>query len=340
MRLSSAIKTIMFHTGIMALARRRAKSNTVAILRYHAIVEPEKNYYASPLICLAPDIFEVQVRYLMDHYNVVSLDTVADCIISNKLFPERAVVLTFDDGYRDNYLAYQILNRYRVTGTFYVTAGCIDSDEPLWLFEVTYLINSTKNLSLELNLNGNKIFFPLKSISNKRLCIRKIIEIVKSNNLKTREELRMQLRNQIEDIFDLYRKAKEVMLSWEQLKEMSDNGMEIGAHTLTHLNLPNAEHQDAVQEIRECKKLIEEKTKRPVQHFSFPNGGSYSYYNDSIKKAVKDAGYITSTTSNNGVVGLNSDLLELNRIRIVNNLPEITYQIDCEPIVDKIFGTA
>ena len=97
---------------------------------------------------------------------------------------------------------------------------------------------------------------------------------------------------------------------------------------MTHLNLPNADYPDAVREINECKEILEEKIGVPVRHFSYPNGGNYAYYNESIKKMVKKAGYITSTTSNNGIAGLQSNLYELKRIRITNNLPEIIYQVD------------
>ncbi len=84
--------------------------------------------------------------------------------------------------------------------------------------------------------------------------------------------------------------------------------------------------------------MIEQKTGYPALHFSYPNGGNYEYYNDSVTEAVKKSGYVTSTTSNNGVIDLKSDLFELSRIRITNYLPEIIYQVDCEPIFTKIPG--
>ena len=70
---------------------------------------------------------------------------------------------------------------------------------------------------------------------------------------------------------------------------LSDNGMTIGGHTMTHLNLPNADYKDAAYEIRECKKLIEKNTGKQVRHFSYPNGGNYDYYNNIVMDIVKNA---------------------------------------------------
>ncbi len=322
----------------MSLSRRFFKTGTAAILRYHSVAEPGDNYYSSPGICITPEVFENQIRFLSENYNIVSLDTIADCIDKQQPFPEKTVVLTFDDGYRDNYQAYQIMKTYGVQGTFYIAAGCIGEGEPLWLFEIIYLVSNTAKFEFKLSVKGEDVYFLLLSKNQKKSASRKITEIIKSNNLEVREDIRAQLKDQLCDVSDLHEKSSKVMLTWEQVQEMSCNGMTVGGHTMTHLNLPNADPHDMVSEIKECKNMIEQKTGHPALHFSYPNGGNYDYYNDSVTEAVKKSGYVTSTTSNNGVIDLKSDLFELSRIRITNYLPEIIYQVDFEPIVSKISG--
>ena len=336
MKYSLQAKNMMFKTGFMSACRRLWRSSNPAILRYHSIVEPAANFYSSPSIAIAPGEFEAHIRYLSERYNIISLDVVADCISEKRPFPERAVALTFDDGYRDNFNAYRIMKKYNVQGTFYVAAGCLGEGEPLWLFEVIYLIGNTQRSSISLGVKGKNVDISLASDSKKNLAIRKITEIIKSNNLEVREKVREQLGNQTADVADFHEKASQVMLTWEQIREMSENGMAIGGHTMTHINLPNAEYEDAVREINDCKRVIEEKTGKPVRHFSYPNSGNYDYYNDSIKEIVMRAGYSTSTTSVNGLADSNSDPFELSRIRVTPNLAEVMYQMECEPIVDGI----
>lgn len=314
------------------------RQNEVAILRYHAIVEQKDNFYASPSICLSPELFEEQVQYFSKNHTVISLDEVYSCIADQRPFPEGAVVFTFDDGYRDNYNAAKILRKYGVTGTFYIAANCIDYEEPLWLFEVIYLVNRTNRVLLELVVNNTKSKFNLKNTNDRALVIREITSLIKSNTLVVRESIRDQIREQLNDVLDIDDQTKKVMLSWKQVCEMGEWGMDIGGHTLTHLNLPNAEAVDADREIIGCKKLIESKLNKVVNHFSYPNGGNYNYYNPAIMEMVKKAGYLTATTSNNGLAPLSSNPLELYRIRVTDHLAEIIYQITAEPLISSILG--
>jgi peptidoglycan/xylan/chitin deacetylase (PgdA/CDA1 family) len=122
--------------------------------------------------------------------------------------------------------------------------------------------------------------------------------------------------------------ADRVMLTWEQVKEMLQNGMIIGGHTMTHLNLPNADPPDARHEITCCREALRKKLGIPIRHFSVPNSGPYPYYNDTIKQMVKDSGYFSSVTSAHGFVDSKSDLLELRRIRTVPELYEIIATIE------------
>jgi len=173
----------------MKLCRKIRNNDQVTILRYHSISDPENNFYVSPAICLAPAIFEEQVRYISRNYNVISLDTVADCIKNKIEFEPNSVVFTFDDGYRDNFHAYKILKKYNCTGTFYIVAGCIESKEILWLFEVIYLINLTSKKQINIKADSAEFTFPLNTVQRKHYAIRKVNEIIKSNSLKIREEI-------------------------------------------------------------------------------------------------------------------------------------------------------
>ena len=153
---------------------------------------------------------------------------------------KRAVAITFDDGYQDNYTAYQILKKYGVSGTFYVVAGCIGRGEPLWLFEIIYLIYNTVREKVNIDIHDRSETLPIGSEREKYATIRTITALIKSNNRAFREGLREQLHGQLSDVTGLEERAAKIMLTWEQLREMTRDGMTIGGHTMTHLNLPNA----------------------------------------------------------------------------------------------------
>jgi peptidoglycan/xylan/chitin deacetylase (PgdA/CDA1 family) len=118
------------------------------------------------------------------------------------------------------------------------------------------------------------------------------------------------------------------MLTWEQVRQMLQNGMIVGGHTMTHLNLPNADPPDARQEISCCREALEKKLGIPIRHFSVPNSGPYPYYNDQIKQMVAASGYLSAVTSAHGFAGPESDLLELRRIRTAPELYETIATIE------------
>lgn len=335
MRITRAIKAILFYTGVFAVIRKMKPNPCVAILRYHAIVDEKENDYANPSICLSKKDFERHVKYFSRKYTVLSLDTVILALRKQEPLPANSVVFTFDDGYADNFVAAQILKKYGATGTFYLTAACIDRREPFWLSEVIYYLLHTKKTSLILNATGDaNITFRLQNAnkSQRWQMAAKLIGMIKSNNRSMREDIRRQIREQLDDV-PFENAADSIMLDWEQVRQMCDDGMSIGGHTMTHLNLPNAGRQDAEAEILECKKLLEKKLNCEIIHFSYPNSGPYKYYTKEIRNLVEQSGYMSSATSFAGFAGRDCDLFALRRVRTVPSLIETVAGVE----LDRIF---
>jgi peptidoglycan/xylan/chitin deacetylase (PgdA/CDA1 family) len=327
MFISRLLKAALFHLGFFHLLRVLFPNRRVAILRYHAVVDPQNCDYASPSICISPRDFEKHVRYFARRYRILSLDEVIDTILAGKPLPRNAVVFTFDDGYADNFAAAEILKRYNASGTFYLTVSCIDRLEPFWLFEANYLILKTQQSHLCLQVNGKPIELSLADSTQKHAAIREVVKIIKSNNRAVRETVRAQMRQQLpnENYHDA---ADRVMLAWEEVRHMLQNGMIMGGHTMTHLNLPNADPPEARDEIASCRASLEKKLSIPIRHFSVPNSGPYPYYNEAIKQMVRESGYDSAVTSAYGFVGQDSDLLQLRRIRTVPELYETIAMIE------------
>lgn len=94
----------------------------VPILTYHSI-----NYVDIGTPAVKPENFEKQIRCLKDrNYNIISLNELAVGIIENKKFPRNTVVITFDDGFKDNYAyAYPILKKYKIPATIFLISDFI-----------------------------------------------------------------------------------------------------------------------------------------------------------------------------------------------------------------------
>jgi peptidoglycan/xylan/chitin deacetylase (PgdA/CDA1 family) len=276
-------------------------------------------------ITVSPEAFEEQIQYFSKHFNTISMSTLVNCIQDRRPFPENALVLTFDDGYADNYEAAQVLHKYRLTGLFYITAGCIESTEKFWVAELRHLLEKTRHHRISIPVQDSMCTLSLSGSLEREEAIRQLTRLIKSINIQTRENIREELWKQLDDVPEF---PRNIMLTWQKLKDMVVMKMEIGGHTMTHCNLPNADIEEAWIEISTCKSLLEKQLGIEVKHFAYPNGGSVQHYNDSIKKLVYKAGFFSASTSKSGLVSFGSDLMELWRIRATENLFEILWEIE------------
>ena len=110
-----SIITIMFIIAIF-LVFANAK-NTVAVLNYHQINDVDNN-----ALTVTVKDFDDQMRYLSENnYNVITPKEMLDAFKNNAKLPDKTVIITFDDGYKDNYEnAYPILKKYNLKGTIFV----------------------------------------------------------------------------------------------------------------------------------------------------------------------------------------------------------------------------
>ena len=101
----------------------------MVVLFYHRLGSPRQ---PNPELYVRPETFEKQVKYLCKKYNVITLKEFIG-ILRNKAHPkDDCVVLTFDDGWEDNYsILYPILRKYNLPAAIFITTGLIDKKDML-----------------------------------------------------------------------------------------------------------------------------------------------------------------------------------------------------------------
>jgi len=110
--------------------------------------------------------------------------------------------------------------------------------------------------------------------------------------------------------------SKDTYLTWDQVRLMAKNNIAFGAHTKTGAYLPSIREEHLlVSEIVSSKPDIEGQIKKEVKYFCYPTGG----FNDRIKKIIRNAGYKGACTTNRGFDKLNTDVYEINRIKITDS---------------------
>lgn len=99
------------------------------------------------------------------------------------------------------------------------------------------------------------------------------------------------------------------LLSWKEVGEIAENGIEIGSHSRTHQDLSGMSAADAMREIVDSKTEIENRIGRPVRTFAYP----YGRYNAGVRKSAEEH-YAAACSTNLGKVHLGSDIHSLERI--------------------------
>ena len=330
-RLSDAVTRGLYAAGTFAASRQLLRSTSAVVLRYHSVCEhPDSPLsYIDPGLAVPLDGFDRQMRFLREHYAAVSLDEIVEAVIDGRPLPRLAVAVTFDDGYRDNHqLAFPVLAKHGIAGAFYITAGCVNKGEPMWTSRLRYYFMATRQSSLTLAGPPSKRL-DVSSPAARHASFAFTIAAIKSAGKVRGGEIFRSVETAlgVTDLAPLH----DCMMTWDEVAEMGRGGMTIGAHTLTHPNLPGLPAEEALAEIAGSKSLIEEKVKMPVLHFAYPNGRGVSHFNEPVREMVKKAGFLSSVTSINGPVYPNDDPFTLQRLGVYRkhaNLSRFAFDIE------------
>lgn len=292
---------------------RIKKPNSLLVLTYHRITdEPDLQ---DPLK-VAAETFEKQVLFLKKHYTIIFGEQLADIIKNNKPFPENSCLITFDDGWRDNYTnAFPILKKYGIPAIIFITTDYIGTNKVFWHEKLCNILTRVECDSNKLSSIRNK--WPaniLERISNilkipqpqRRPEINDLIEYLKSY---PPDEINNFIRELVA-LFDVVEEVSQpVMLSWEQVKEMSQDNICFGSHTKSHTILTQISTDKVIEELTESKEIIEKKLSKPVHFLAYPNGN----YDKNIVKIAKKSDYFVGFTCISGINYSYKSLLELKR---------------------------
>lgn len=298
--------TVLRKTGAV---HRRCKQGGVIILMLHKVDEKPD---ALPLT-ITPEIFDRILTEIGTRYPIVDLDSVFD---ENKNFhvdQELKFVITFDDGYRNNYdYAYPILKRHNAPAIIYLSLGHLEGDYFFWYEQLAIGLERTNIQSIDLTDLGSEQF----SLTNQQERENALITL----NLWLKnfsDEERMQKLQTILARLEVEDADKDVspMLSWDMVKEMQANNISFGSHTISHPILSQENRDSIANEVIDSKKLLEEKLGVPITGFAYPNGRTEDY-NVTVLECVDQAGYLHATTTIEGTNYTGEDPHQLKRINL------------------------
>lgn len=282
-----------------------SKERRVCIITYHRILEKH-----DPLLETEPDVqtFSWQMKVLSENFNVMPLHDAILAIQAGTL-PERAVCITFDDGYRSTHdLALPILQKYNLPATLFVTTAFLGEGN-MWNDRIIEAIRRLPSGQLNLQDIGMG--------RHDVLTLEDRIDLVRLINAESKYLSPRSRQDAILKLESLSGVSNEpgLMLTRDMVRTLSNAGIEIGGHTMTHPILTKLDDDAAQDEIVQNKKVLEDIIGKPLRLFAYPNGKLGKDFDQRHMAMAKRAGYVAAFSTAVGAASKKSDLFRMPRSR-------------------------
>ena len=320
-KMKQFLRLILCKSNLHHILRWGNRHNSL-ILMYHNFYKVGNDEHSN--VCINIKEFEKQIIYLKKFYNIISLEKLVNHIGMGEDIPNNAVVLTFDDGYMNNYLlAYPILEKYNIHATIFLTTSYIDKEDWLWVNKLEYIISETKSNNIKINIQKcHEIQFNLNKNENKKSAYESLKNVLK-----------LLPHNILLDVIDIIKEKLYVkvnynktpnykMLTKETINRMKKKYITFGSHTNDHKILTNLSKLEYRKEIISSKKRLEKIVKDKIIYFAYPNGN----YNRKIEDVVTKY-YRAAVTTEGNFVNKSSNLMSLSRVSVKENFDHFIWSL-------------
>jgi peptidoglycan/xylan/chitin deacetylase (PgdA/CDA1 family) len=275
-------------SGFNALARQLLRRRLV-VLCYHSVISDDAPLDPRTNIAVTTSQFELHLRELAASFTPVSAGQVIAAGYYDLPLPPRAVLVTFDDGYRNNLeLAAPLLLKYEIPAIFFVTTGLIGTRELLWTHEIVERVAAWPKTRLTSKCLG---IAELPQDDFRRVEVgRSIVDACKRMSNKHRMELLTAIRTFDFEISDHWKRELYDFMTWDEVRQLKQLGFEIGAHTIDHPILTSLCDSEMSRQLAESKQTLEREVKEKCLSVAYPNG-SVLDFSDTVIRAATDAGF-------------------------------------------------
>jgi peptidoglycan/xylan/chitin deacetylase (PgdA/CDA1 family) len=287
-------------TGFLRLLERSARRSCLLVLTYHRIGEAGASPFYRPVYSASAADFALEVRAVRDRYRVLALDE-AIALGSDQFhgLREPSALITFDDGYRDNFdLAFPILREANVPASFFLPTGFIDDPRAPWWDHIAHVIDLSEEPILRLDWPE-----PLAVELGRRprtSAIARVVRAYLDHHVTDDEAFRVHLEERAGVTLDERAIGRSLFMTWDQARTLAEAGMSIGSHAHRHLELARLSEADQRSELAESKRILERELARPIAAMAYPYGWPGTF-DETTKRLADEEGYALAFASGPGV---------------------------------------
>jgi peptidoglycan/xylan/chitin deacetylase (PgdA/CDA1 family) len=296
-----------YYCGLMKLGRWliRRSGQRLIILIYHRASEGDLHRH---------------LLYFRRHYRMLHLEEALEELYTpaeerkRKQLRDRRtpMVLTFDDGYHDNYThAFPLACKLKVPITIFLNPAYIENERYFWWTEGDYLVQHAA--VDQVMVDG--MSYQLDQPEGRKALTKMIFDRSCHAKSVAEREAFLEMMREVLEVPSAVPPGEEVALRWAEIQEMQESGwVSFGGHTMHHPVLGYlADPVEVEREVIECRRVIEQQLGHPVRTFAYPFGKAEHYGEEGLR-AVGKAGFSWALTTIYGINTPQSDPLQLHRV--------------------------
>jgi len=294
--------------------------DSIAILALHGVIGEEVVGRWSPLRRpYSANKLERGLRALQRWYRFIPMRDAVEMIEGRRPVEAYSMVLTFDDGYLNQFrYALPVLRKLGIPASFYIATGLIDRREPYWFDRLDYVLQKANVSSKSVRVGDRSVTFDGGDRASVGRSFRRLREYAKNLPkdddmlaiLDTfAESLEAESGERLRDVFE--GDDWSGLPHWDELRDVSrDPLVELGSHTASHARLAHVSAPKAREELAVSRQRLEQEIGRPCVEFCYPSGS----YDAAVASLVREAGYRCAVTSDAGLNRPGADLFKLKRV--------------------------
>jgi peptidoglycan/xylan/chitin deacetylase (PgdA/CDA1 family) len=299
------VAACLFYSGLVGLARwwRQRSGPHLIILTYHRASGGHLRRH---------------LLYLRHHYRMLHLEEALEELYASPGERKQAsdrrtpLVLTFDDGYHDNYThALSLARELQIPITIFLIPGYVENGAPFWWLQAKHLVLRAQ--VDKVMLEGR--MYHLEKAEERELLVQTIDARLRyARSVAQRETFLAHVRELLAGSASIAVEAEAVRpLTWVEVAEMDASGwVSFGAHSMHHPILAYLSSPEEVRrEVEECRGALEQQLGHPVRTLAYPLGRS-EHIGKVALQAVREAGYDWAVTT---VHGINTPLNDPHQLR-------------------------
>jgi peptidoglycan/xylan/chitin deacetylase (PgdA/CDA1 family) len=292
-------------------ARRQLSGHGLAILMLHKVTAPADELN----LAVRPEWFS---RILDEVAAVGPVLDLGDPELVAKVAANDGVcfAITFDDGYRDNFLeAWPRLKQRSLPATIFLSVDHVRGARSFWYERLAHCVRHLPAGPLSLARWGLGTFVVPYEVERRALRL-ELDHALKQLSDETRESCLSALEPP--QAVGMTAPQISPMLRWDEIRQMSPD-IRFGSHTVSHCILSRESRSRVREELRESRRIIAEETGGDVRLFAYPNGRPVDYSPEVIDE-VRDAGYRLAVTTSPGIVREFGRPFELTRCNVYDGM--------------------